>query len=276
MIIDGTKISEKAETLLAGPIDSVPVVDVSAGSEGSSKTKLNNILLDRPYIHPFLAGDFVSVCGSIATGTVDLYTVPSGKRLCVTTGQIINASGSTINGTFYWQAYINGSYRRISSTSFTLTNGTFIQVPSIILEAGEKLSCYIGTSGVNVVFRGFLFDSTIPFHSPRLFPTSANAQTLLYAAQSTTIGLPIANLGIPIIASNTSGSSITYYSYLRPKEAVLPHGVSPNFGIIVSNNAASSIMSMPFILNSGDEIYVTASSNISGQLIWCTVFELPY
>lgn len=123
-----------------------------------------------------------TIIGSnIATGsTVDLYTVPTGRKAYLITGQVYNHAGSSS---------IVQTYVKISSTYWTLSSSlsvTNASPPSVIqtcfiLEAGESLSVSVTASGVNFAYQIIEFDNTATIKSARLFGTTTGINTVYTA-----------------------------------------------------------------------------------------------
>jgi hypothetical protein len=200
-------------------------------------------------------------------GTYNATIFSPGSTTFNTGGAGGSSSGGDINGTYYKISTVNSS---LSAGSFNLGGG-------LILEAGEKISCSIGTSGVNILLKGFLFDSSIPFYSPRLVPTQASTSIKLYTAPSTTIGGSslLLTSGVVIRAANGTGGTISYHAHIKPNGgSMIP--ISSAAGTSIASNVLSTVGSTTYLLNGGDELYVMTSVDTPGQFIWTSVLELPY
>ena len=216
-----------------------------------------------------------------STGNVDLYTVPACKRLFVTYALAYNSTASTITGTFYFQAYISGAYRQLqASVASIAANGAASFTLGIVLEAGEKFSASIGTTGLSVNFRGILFDNSVPFYSPRLTAPSSGNNTLYTCPTSTNalvVGGSLFAAGGQIQAVNATGSSLTYKLYVVPNGGVAggANAVTPTAGTSAITNSLINFNAFQFGIATGDFIVYNTSVSTSGQFVWVNVMETP-
>lgn len=251
-------------------------------ADGDSKRILPyNALADICGYIPYLGGQLVVRNGVNTSGNVDMYTVPEGYKFMPTAAVAYNGSTATATVDFNWQAYIDGSYRFLSSRTASLgsnTAQTSLNTTSIILEAGEKIGCYISDPVLNVTLKGILFKDSVPAYSPRL--TTIAATNTLYTVPAGKAVLAVQGalttgsaLGVSL--ANQSGTSANYVVYLVPSGGSPTNNrVSLVPGTTVTNQSVGIFIGFAG-LSAGDSLYFTSNNTTPGLFAWTNVFEFP-
>ena len=165
---------------------------------------------------------------SAASGTVDWYTCPVGKRAAVIQITACSPAGST---TVTPQLKSGGVYYNLNTAYTVSAIGTVaggIQ-QLIILEAGESISTVQSTTGINVWGSVLEFDSITSFKTVKLLSLSAGANILYTCPAGKTATFCFSNLS-PVIASNGTSTGITYWNNSGGTRTVSVYHV-PNGGV---------------------------------------------
>lgn len=281
-----TKFSEMAELTIVDPVDKLCVVDSSADALCNMTM---STFLDNMVGHLQLTGG--KVVGRNETiesnGDADLYEVPSGYKLMVCSASIYNTTFSTYSGfSFFWQAYIDGAYRPLTTQTSSLPNtGTNNFTTAIVLEAGEKFGYNVAYNGphalsnISVRLYGILMRESVPAYSPRLVEfTSSNA---LYTA-------PAGKTACYITGSLLYGTmqfTVVNYSasaVLAGSTYLVRNGGSPSiynrtsYGTITSSSYTATTLNLGVGFASGDSLYFEPSLThpaYTGLFAWTNVFE---
>ncbi len=213
----------------------------------------------------------------IASGNVDLYTVPSGKRAMIYAVYFYNDGGA---GTvLYSQIKISGTYYALSANSSSLASeNTTTQSVGFIAEAGMIFSVNATVGSVINAYPIIVeFDDTSNLRSA-YFSAFASGDNTVYTVPSgktaTFYGqtLTPATSGLLFYSNRTSATVVRYTN-------LVPSGGSPATtnlltaasGLNTTNNAVSQISIMP--LTSLDFISHNVSSSTAGQFAWVNVVE---
>lgn len=213
------------------------------------------------------------------TGNIDLYTVPTGKKLFIFNGRWTNTTGGTINATY--QIKIGGTYYVFAAATSAGANTDGVLTRSgYVLNPGDIVSINTDASGLTVNLNGILFDSTVPITSTHGTTLSTGDNTIYTCPTGKTAFLldtenptqsPF-NAGI-FRQRNESGATRTYSTY------VVPSGQSPADAYAVrksvnvtNNNFLTSTASAN--LNAGDFLAINTDSGTGTQRYWFTVMEV--
>lgn len=232
-------------------------------------------------IFPFLASATPKnlFVGNAGSGNVDLYTVPSGKRLYVSNLIVFNTAGTAT--TTRSQVKISGSYYRLSSSQSVTagTSNTSMIATFYVLEAGEILSLNTSQAGLNVWVRAIEFDNTSPLKSVKISSTSSG-NNIIYtvpAGKSAFIQntIPTVSLSSPgvIMASNESAGSVVWIAYLVPSGGSQGSTNQCTASITTATTILANA-SIPGVINAGDSVVINVSSGAgASELFWVTVSE---
>jgi hypothetical protein len=208
-----------------------------------------------------------------ASGTVDWYTCPAGKRAAVMGISYCSPSG---NASITPMLKSGGNYYNLNSTQTATPIGVGAGgiVNLIILEAGESISTNQSTSSINVWISIMEFDSDIPFKTAKLLSLASGNNTVYTCPTGKTAIFVSDNLS-PLSASlvksvnywNNSGGSRNISAYHVPNGGspgssnqilvTIPQAVSN--GSFITNSTVSNCM------NAGDSIVIkTDAANLRG------------
>lgn len=222
---------------------------------------------------------FVSAFAStVGTGDVDLYTVPSGKRVLVLALNAISTTGSTGNATPIVK--IGGSYYQLGQ-SVSITGSALGTVfPNIyVAEAGEIIAVNTTTTGFNIWIRAIEFDNTGPLFSPKLTSLSVGDNTLYTVPSGKSVFvIPLNYVAVnnPLCYIwNNSGGDRTYNTFAVPNGDVSALGNKTRNNRVVSAGTFDSIgVTIAPVLNSGDFFVINTDASTATQFVFTTVFEV--
>jgi hypothetical protein len=221
---------------------------------------------------------------SAASGTVDWYTCPAGKRAAVIQITACSPAGST---TVTPQLKSGGVYYNLNTAYTVSAIGTVaggIQ-QLIILEAGESISTVQNTTGINVWGSVLEFDSITSFKTVKLLSLSAGANTLYTCPAGKTATFCFSNLS-PVIASNGTSTGITYWNNSGGTRTVsvyhVPNGGSAGTSNQLLSSGTASVLTAGFLtgqsiancMNPGDFLQINTDAATATQTAWVTVWEL--
>lgn len=217
----------------------------------------------------------------LATGTTDLYTVPTGRRalLFAMCARNTRASGNItwgpelkVSGTYY---PLNG----INASAVTPGNTSAAQQSTILalLEPGDTLSVVIGTNnGMTILSQLVEFDSSSPLKQGRLLGLSSGDNTLYTCPTGkTATTLPLEPLLFMSAVQFTSEASHTVHANL------VPSGNSPSStNQITAATAVFSLQPNPIGVNAcglnfaaGDFLSINVDVGNAAQVATVMVLE---
>ena len=154
-----------------------------------------------------------AIAGNIASGNVDLYTCPAGKRAIVNQVTLTNTTGVTV--TSYMQMKVSGTYYRLATNS-VISTGTDVSLQSfsLVLEAGESLAINTNNAGLNVFPQIIEFDNTVKTKTVKILSVTSGDNTIYTVPSGKTAFLltaaPFRNGVGTIYYANTSGTTATF------------------------------------------------------------------
>lgn len=210
-----------------------------------------------------------------ATGDIDVYTVPAGRRL-VCYSQIIatNFSGGSINA--YAELKSGGVYYPLAPAA-TITNnssgsGSFIvNTPATnMFLSGETVSFNISATGLSLWWRCVEFDNSGALNRTALITPAAGDNTIY-----TVVGN---SYPINLVFYNGSGGTRTYNVFLVPSG-----GGTANANKVINGGsltaAAKIVAATTFatgsVLANGDFISLNDDANTATQVVWVTYVQIP-
>jgi hypothetical protein len=232
----------------------------------------------RPFVLNPISKNLFS--GNSASGNVDLYTVPSGKRFIVYTALGWNANAS-LTVTWKMQAKIGGTYYPLMAAVSAGAQGNSTQgnLGYYVFEAGEIVSANTTNIGLNIWIRGVEFDDTSSLRSYKLTAFASGDNTLYTVPVGKTaqiLSSTPTSLTVPggILLINTSGSTITTTYHAVPSGGTkgLSNEFTPAAGTSVVAGALSAPNAPP-VLNAGDVIILNSSAVVAGGWAWLSVVE---
>ena len=217
-----------------------------------------------------------------ASGIVDWYTCPAGKRAAIMGISYCSPSGSASIAPMLKSG---GNYYNLNSTQTATAIGVGAGgiVNLIILEAGESISTNQSTSSINVWISIMEFDSDISFKTVKLL-SLASGNNPLYTCPAGKTAIFVSDNLSPLSVStvksvnywNNSGASRNISAYHVPNGGspgssnqflpTIPQAVSN--GSFMTNSAVSNCM------NAGDSIVINTDAATATQFAWVTVQEI--
>jgi hypothetical protein len=214
--------------------------------------------------------------GNAGTGDIDLYTVPSNRRVLVYgLGVFFTGISST---SCYPEIKVSGSYYKLQNGQTIITN-SFAQswVFNYIAEAGETIAVNSSVSGANIWLKGIEFDDTSGCKTAKL-TSVVNGDNTLYTVPAGKTALilnsnPATLTSGTLIIWNNSGGTRTYNLF------AVPNGGSSDTSNKVRNALsvnAAIFNESPFVaaLNTGDFIVVNSDASTATQFVYITVCEV--
>lgn len=219
-----------------------------------------------------------------ASGTVDWYTCPAGKRAAVMQITCCSPGGSTTvtpmlkSGGNYYNLNAGYTVSAIGTTAGGITN-------LIILEAGESIATNQSTTNINVWGSVLEYDSDIPFKTAKLLSLANGANTLytcptgksaIFCFSNLSPITPQAGLTLAINYWNNSGGtrSISLYH--------VPNGGSAGTSNMLLSTTPQSVTNTSFVtnqlasncMNAGDFLQINTDAATATQFAWVTVMEI--
>lgn len=230
---------------------------------------------------------FVGVQGQTgATGNLDLYTVPAGKRAYI--NRIVyynNGTGSTIPT--FTQVKISGTYYRIAATQNVNNNATLTNAansPNFVFEAGDIIAINTATAaGITYAVGIVVFDNTSPLKGPRIVGPS-NGDNTLYTCPGGKTAIPYglispaitSTLGSPTInfTADSGGARNVYWNAVASGGSPgATNKMQPAQSVSASTVGATTIP--PFwALAAGDFISVNVDTGNAAQIAFTVVLEV--
>lgn len=247
---------------------------------------INRCAVSLGYTNKLSGANFVSAAGrSAASGTVDWYTCPAGKRAAILAFSYCTSTGTaTITPMFK----SGGNYYNMSTaqTVNTLGVATAGVVNQIVLDTGETFSTNQSTNTVNAFISILEFDSDIPLKTIKLLSLSSGNNTLYTCPAGKTAICCSSNLSGGIQSTLlSSNKAINYWNNSGGSRSVgfyhVPNGGSPgstnqllqtNPGTVSAGSFSNTIMMNA--MNAGDFLVVSTDAATATQWAWVTVMEL--
>lgn len=223
---------------------------------------------------------------NFSSGNIDIYTVPTGKKVLLSSFYQINISSNV-----QLQIKISGNYYRLVGTS---VNSSKQNTRFCLFLPGETIS-YNYSGGVTnpVVYASYIeFDDDTPIVRPILTSFSAGNNTL-YTCPSNVKATPInfessfgfltgtgssvrlSNFNSLLNYFNSSGNTRTLTFYCV-KNGDSPNNANATWSGTQLNNQTTSLPRFSFpTLESGDSCVINTDSSDSGQIAWMTLWERP-
>jgi len=216
----------------------------------------------------------------IASNTVDIFTVPAGRRFLAS-----QISGGTTNGstTAYMLIKTNGVYYRFGgnvtlASNFTL--GLLTSGQNFIFEAGETIAVNTTLVGANIFLCGFLFPNNLPVYSPRVTSLASGLNTIYTCpvgkcavAMTFPTQAVVASPSLFLEYVNDSGTSRTISVYAVPSG-----GSADNSNKMKTVSVADKSLgtSPGFVLFPGDSLVIGTDASTATQWARLTVAEIPF
>lgn len=169
---------------------------------------------------------------NVASGTVDLYTVPAGKRAIIVQANIFNTTGGSITFTPKLKT-VGGTYQIYQAAAAITTLALGAITTLIVFEAGEKISITTTAQGLHVMGRIVIFDDTSPLKTVK--------NTALVAGDNLIYQVPLNKVAIQIGLSTSStlnAGCLLYFNESGGARAAVPY--TTQAGITVSSVNARS------------------------------------
>lgn len=212
----------------------------------------------------------------IASGTVDIYTVPTGRRAIATATGGYNPTAGTI--TIIPKAKIGGTYYQFTTatSATTLTQYSVSFNGFFVFEAGESFSVTTSAANLNLWARITEFDATTSLYSPRLLTmtTGANVLYTVPTGKSALItGGNYSAMGI-MATFNSTGATQTYTPYNVVSGNTVGTTYQTGPALAVTTGTSGQFSTAYGGMNAGDFISINASSSTAGQFFFTTVSEI--
>ncbi len=225
---------------------------------------------------PLIRGaKFVNGFSGSTSGTVDIYTCPSGKKAFLTW---IYGAGASPGMTGSLNIKVSGTYYPLTPLNTLLGTAARLFIGQVI-NAGESFSVIVNSNpGGNLWVRVMEMDISTPLYTARLLSLSAGNNTLLTVDSGSTAIAIDSSGGVYVNASgglykNISGASRNINIYH------VPNGESPGTGnqylqnTAVANNANANV-SNPISMNAGDSIVINTDAATATQWAYITYYEI--
>lgn len=225
-------------------------------------------------IGPFVnGGKFVNVFSGNITGTIDLYTCPSGKRALI---MRYVACGGTSQGNL--KLKVSGTYYTVNNS--TLGGGTALNWLPLILEAGEIISVVVTSgSGTNLWLQVLEFGNTASIKTSKTL-TLANGNNTIYTVPAGKTAYILDNqattgmLNGAVHYFNNSGGTRTVATYVVPSGGIPGSGNQYNTTQSVSNGVGNTAVGRAISMKAGDFIVVNIDAGTATQTAWITLVEI--
>lgn len=222
---------------------------------------------------------FVNVQGQTgATGNLDLYTVPAGKRAALVRATFFNTAAGSV--AYFMEAKISGTYYRLMS-NVTVTTGAqgLTTVPLPVFEPADVIAINTATNtGLNYFLQIVVFDDTSPLKSARLAGLSTGDNTLYtvpggksastYSLNATTEGFGVGT--IRFIADG-GGSRTTTPNLVSSGGSPSASNKFAAAGSTSANTAA--FIALAATMGAGDFININVDTGNSAQFAFVTIVE---
>lgn len=209
------------------------------------------------------------------SGTVDIYTVPTGKKAFISWLYGISSSPG-MTGSL--NIKVGGTYYGLTGISTALGTNARLFV-GMVLNAGESFSVIVNSNpGGNLWVRAMEMDISTPLYTGRLLSLSAGNNTLMTVTTGKTAMIIDSSGGCYVNASgglyrNLSGGNRNVKTYH------VPNGGSPgttnqfnqNTALATGNNL---IVSIPTSMGSGDSIVINTDAATATQWAYTTYYEI--
>lgn len=214
-----------------------------------------------------------------ASGDVDIFTSPAGKRTLIIQGGGDNVGGNTV--AWYFELKSSGSYYRLTSTVSSSTGALATSTAiAIILEAGESLAVNTTASGANFVASAIQFDNTSPMRTVKLLGPSTGNNTWYTVGAGKTAWVMSATgawgLSALYFATDSGGTRTTITC------AVASGGLTTcavnsvnaiNFLATGASSRAATGSNPGITLNTGDFLVLNVDTGAATQIAWINVLE---
>src|SRR5215469_2809208 len=215
---------------------------------------------------------------NMASGNVDLYTVPAGRLALATNVIVTNPTGAPAHLTSLSEVKVSGSYHTFDFVANNILAGTTASVSMVpfLLHAGESFSLNNSIAGGSAWVAIIEFDSTANIADSRLFSLSAGNNTLFTVPAGKTVSF----IGFPS-AFNQPGSGYVYYWNNSGATRTIffnlvPSGGSPNnnnqvFPTNLVNTVAAQSQSFNTLFGNmapGDFINLNTDAATAEQVAW--------
>lgn len=218
----------------------------------------------------------------VASGNVDIYTVPSGRKAYITGLLVFNNSGGAV--TLFPQIKISGTYYQVANTVAPANGGpaSSLFFRSIVLNAGESISVNTTASGLNISISGYEYDANSPLKRYDIKSLINGDNTLLTVPTGKNISLnnsSIISLGTgqlqaswaSIVGFQSSGSTVNLSLYL-PRNGASKS--SSNLMDTISMSSGSIFgYDVPLTFSAGDSIIMNTTSTVATCLFWTNAYE---
>jgi hypothetical protein len=219
---------------------------------------------------------------NLASGTNDIFTVPSGYRADILSFNVGTTNTAGGNGNLYVKT--NGNYYILNVTAAAYTTnataGINTSAGGFIFNEGETVAINNTTTGLNAVTTLLLSPNSYPIRVIKNYSLSAGDNTVYTVPagrKAITLawsGWLLAGGSINGLYINNSGStrSITFH--------VVPSGGSADDGNIFGSttvlNGAQKTVSLASILQPGDSVVLNTDVATATQTFWMSFLEYPF
>lgn len=223
----------------------------------------------------------------VGGATIDVYTVPSGKRLLHIATGVVNPSAGAI--TVQPKIKISGTYYPIvpSQNPGAGVAIVFNAASMFILEAGDTLAYTVGAKvsgvGLNIIPKLVEFDAASPAKTARLIAPAAGDNQLYQCPLGKRALLTQFSVGTWSQAGtlnffNNAGGSRTFVPHVTPAGSVVT-GTSTRTGAgatladqaqLTTNTAGS----LPYVIAPEETIIINFDASVTNSLLWQTLYEL--
>lgn len=246
---------------------------------------INRYAICAGYTNKLSGLSFIPIQGNpAASGTVDWYTCPAGKRAAVLQINYCSPSGSA---SVIPMLKSGGNYYNLNATQTASAIGVAAGgiVNLIILEAGESISTNQSTSSINVWISIMEFDSDIPFKTAKLLSLSSGNNTL-YTCPAGKSAIFMFSSTSPIATQSSLTMVTNYWNNSGGSRSIslhhVPNGGSPGTSNMLLPTTPQSVTNGSFLtgqyasncMNAGDTIVINTDAATATQFAWVNVMEL--
>lgn len=214
---------------------------------------------------------------NIASGDVDLYTCPTGRKALIYALGLFNPTIGAI--TYISQLVIGATRYRISANN-SLGPGahgnTLGANTTVLLNATDKFGVNTTALGLNITVAVIEFDMAFPIQRAQLLALTGGTPDTLYTCPPGKTAVPFVLSAVPQITSglysNASGAGRTIAFWQVPSG-----GTAGDTNKVLAATPANNAIANPNLdapLAAGDKLQIQSDAGTATQIVWANILEL--